>query len=268
MKWRAFLLSQKNHGAYSIDFYACQSNLKNWNASFKIILSFGTLLICLLANKNSVSCVVFVSMLYFTVQKIGLKLIEYLKLLFIPLTFLLMGTVAIAIEFSSHVIPDEINIPVFGFYLYVSRKNLYFAFHILLKSLGAVSAMYTMALSTPVSEMITVLGKLPVPKLMIELMNMIYRFIFLLIETHHHMKYSVQSRLGYCDFKTACFSFGQIAANLLLVSLKKANTYYDAMLSRCYQGELCFLEEKKQIKSIQILGLIFYWIFLMVLWAV
>ena len=60
------------------------------------------------------------------------------------------------------------------------------------------------------------------------------------------MQISAEARLGFCDFRTSCYSFGQIAANLFIVALKKANAYYDAMEARCYDGTLCFLEEKKK----------------------
>lgn len=43
----------------------------------------------------------------------------------------------------------------------------------------------------------------------------------------------------------------------MILSLKKANTYYDAMISRGYEGDFPFWEEKKSVKAWQlvILGL-------------
>ena len=82
------------------------------------------------------------------------------------------------------------------------------------------------------------------------------------------MKNSVQSRLGYIDFKTACYSFGSTAGNLLIVSLKKANSYYDAMESRCYNGEMLFLEEEKPIYNRQIIYFVIYFIMLISMWII
>ncbi len=70
-----------------------------------------------------------------------------------------------------------------------------------------------------------------------------------MIDTHSRMKNSAESRLGYCDFKTSCYSFGQVASNLLVVSLKRGNNYYNALEARCYDGDLRFLEEEKPLKS-------------------
>ena len=43
-----------------------------------------------------------------------------------------------------------------------------------------------------------------------------------------------------------------MGGNLFLLSLKKANACYDAMISRCYEGELPFWEEEKQLKIWQV----------------
>lgn len=68
------------------------------------------------------------------------------------------------------------------------------------------------------------------------------------------MKNSAESRQGYCDIKTSYLTFGNIVSNMLVISLKKANSYYDAMEARCFDGELIFLEEDKKIETIQIVS--------------
>ena len=97
-------------------------------------------------------------------------------------------------------------------------------------------------------------------------MHMIYRYIFILLEVQHNLQISAEARLGFCDFRTSCYSFGQIAANLFIVALKKANAYYDAMEARCYDGTLCFLEEKKKLPLPYIIASGTFFLFLVVLW--
>ena len=155
---------------------------------------------------------------------------------------------------------------MFMFYIYCSKASLLKAGNLVLKALGAVSALYMMTLTTPLSEIIAVLRKAHVPKLIIELMNMIYRYIFIMIDTHSRMKNSAESRLGYCDFKTSCYSFGQVASNLLVVSLKRGNNYYNALEARCYNGDLQFLEEKKQVKAGQVVMAVIFIIILLLIW--
>ena len=136
-----------------------------------------------------------------------------------------------------------------------------------MKAFGAISAMYMMILTTNSCEIISVFKKLHIPNIIIDLMNMIYRFIFILLDVHANMKNSAESRLGYVDFKTSCYSFGHTAGNLLIVSLKKANSYYNAMESRCYDGQMSFLEEDKKIENKQVIGMAIY-ILILILIAV
>ena len=172
---------------------------------------------------------------------------------------------AVAISFSKTAVGDY-NLPLGFFYLYMTKESLWETVELIAKALGAVSAMYMLTLSTPTSEIIAVLRGIHMPKLLVELMNMIYRYIFILMDTQCRMKNAAVSRLGYCDFKTSCLSFGQIASNLLVVSLKKGNAYYHALEARCYDGELRFLEEEKTVSVMQTAGALLSVSLLLCIW--
>ena len=103
------------------------------------------------------------------------------------------------------------------------------------------------------------LRRLHLPSLMTELMYLIYRFVFVLLDTHGRMREAAGARLGWRDFRTSCRSFGGTAAGLLLVALRKSRTYYDAMAARGYDGGLCFLEEDKPLRAVQLAGMAVFW---------
>lgn len=240
-----------SHGAKSIDYYACQSGLRHWNDSYKVLSACIILVLCIVLSNPWVSVTVILTMGIINLWGNRVSIHTYIGLLKIPIAFLVLGTVAIALGISKQPLGDY-NLWLHWGYLYFTKTGIRQALELFLKAMGAVSAMYLMALSTPASELIGVLRKAHVPKIIVELMNMIYRFIFILTEVQSNMKTAAVSRLGYVDFKTSCYSFGQTGGNLFILSLKKANTYYDAMVSRCYEGDLPFWEEEKQIKAWQI----------------
>ncbi|MDU5723844.1 MAG: cobalt ECF transporter T component CbiQ [Clostridium butyricum] len=250
-----------------IDSYAYKSKLRKINPEFKVIFAFLTLLICIIADNIYVSLAIIVSMGFITIFKGGIKFHEYMSLMSIPLVFMILGSIAIVFGVSMSPIGDY-NLHLCGFYLYTSDENIMKTMEIVMKAFGAISAMYMMTLSTNTSEIISVLRKAHIPKIIIELMNMIYRFIFILIDVQCKMKNSAQSRLGYIDFKTSCYSFGSTASNLLIVSLKKANTYYNAMESRCYNGDMLFLEEEKKVKTIHVVLACIYFSILIFIWYI
>ncbi len=247
---------------YTIDRYASLSRMKEWNPQLKAAVAVLTLFFCIVADDEKVSCVVLVTMATITILAGGHPWRNYLTLFKVPLTFLILGTAAIVIGFSA--VPyGRIFIPVGGVYLYLTERGPGLAVGLILKALAALSAMYMLVLSTPASEIICVLRRLHVPPIILELMSLIYRFIFVMMDTQCTMKQAAESRMGYCDFKTSCRSFGNTAGNLFVVSLKKANTYYDALTARCYDGELLFLEEEKKVKGWQLWAAAGYFLFLL-----
>lgn len=259
-------IGHKHGEGFSIDFYAYNSKIRHWNPTFKVTLSVLILILCIALDNPYVSVMVFIAMTYITIVKGELPVHEYLSIMAIPIVFILLGTFTIAIDFSKQPM-GHYNLYLGFCYVFTSQAKLKEAIFLILKVFAAVSALQMMILSTPFSEIIYVLRKAHVPKLIVELMNIIYRYIFILMDTYIKMKNSAESRQGYCDFKTSCYTFGSIASNMLVVSLKKANTYYDAMEARGYEGDLIFWEEDKKIKKIQMVTAAAFIIFLILLWG-
>ncbi|QLY78824.1 cobalt ECF transporter T component CbiQ [Clostridium intestinale] len=250
----------------SIDFYAYTSKIKNWNSTFKMIFSVALIAVCILLDNPYVSISVIFGMAYLTIIKGGLSLRDYLSVLMIPIVFILISIFTISVDISRNPI-GEYNLYLGFGYVFTSKEMLTKGLFLLLKILGAISALQMMSLSTPSSDIIYVLRKAHVPKLIIELMNMIYRYIFILMDVSSKMKNSAEARLGYCDIKTSYYTFGRIGSNMLIVSFKKANSYYDAMESRCYDGELIFLEEEKKLDKKLVFWALLFIIFLVGLWS-
>ena len=246
-----------NSGVFSIDYYAYISAIRDWNPMFKVFFALAVLIMCIAMNSIYVSLFILVTMGYLTVVRGRIPLHQYISTLTIPIVFVVVGSLTIALNFARSPI-GEINIPLGFCYIYTSRADLFRMFNLMAKAMAAVSALFMMTLSTPSGEIISVLRKVHVPKLFVELMNMIYRYIFVITETYKKMHDSAESRLGYVDYRTSLKSFSGTASNLLVVSLKKANAYYDALVSRGYDGELRFLEREKKMDSEQItLGVVY-----------
>lgn len=259
-------IRHKHGEGFSIDLYAYASDIRSWSADFKVTFSIFIILFCIGLNNFYVSVAIIIAMAYLTVVKGGLPMTEYLLVLTLPAAFILLGTFTIAIEFSTEPIGQyHFNLGV-G-YIITSQNSLKKMLFLIIKIFAAISALQMMSLSTPSNEIISVFRKAHVPKLVIELMYLIYRFIFIIVDVHTQMKNSAESRQGFRSFKTSCFTFGSIASNMLVVSLKKANTYYNAMESRCFDGELLFLEEDKRIDKNQLVVAAAFLLFLILLWG-
>lgn len=233
-----------NHfGARSIDEYAYSSKLKSWNSSLKVLFSFIIMILSICSQNVIVPIMIAVSAGVITVYNGKIRIREYLSLMCIPMVFLIMTSIAIMLDLYISG----------GFSVKVLPNNVYRAVYISCRAIGAVSAMYMMSLSTPVTEIIAVLGKLKLPFIIIELMNLMYKYIFVLLDSQAKMKNSAAARLGYCNLRTSLKTFALICGNLFAVSLRRASDYYNAIESRCAGGKIKFMCQKRPIKLIHVI---------------
>lgn len=235
-----------------IDKLSYSSRLRFKNPTVKFIFAVLTLLICVLSRSIFVSSITLLVMGSLIVLYNGTSLSYFFKLMTIPLVFLLLSTVAIIINISSQPL-SAFAIPFFQWYITSSVESLIFACRLILTALSAVSCLYFLSLSTPITDILMVLKKLHCPELLIELMLLIYRFIFVLLDLAAALSISQKSRLGNKDFKTSCKSLGSLLAVLLVRSFQKSGKLYDAMESRCYTGRILALPEAYTIKNAELI---------------
>ena len=105
-----------------------------------------------------------------------------------------------------------------------------------------------LSLTTPMQEILEVLRALRLPRLVIELMYLIYRYIFLLLDVQHRMTVAARSRLGYAGRRNAWYTFTHISGNLLAASFRRSGACFDAMEARCYDGTLRFLTRQAPVR--------------------
>lgn len=229
----------------SIDKYAYLSKLNGVSPALKCFIAAVSVAVCLYTDHWLFSIVMLLFMSYMTVKRGGLDVRRYTKLLRIPLAFLIIGVLTIMINITSQP-SDLVSVPVFSKYLSISRQGVFEGTSIVLKAFASVSCLYFLSLSTPVFEIVGVINRLHCPKIMTELMLLIYRFIFILTDTSHLMMLSADSRLGYMTKKNWIHTTGLIAGSLFLKAFKKSADMYNAMEARCYDGTLEFLAREKK----------------------
>ena len=197
----------------------------------------------------------------------GVPVFRYLKFLTAPLAFLLLSTVAIILNIRKTPL-DLFAIPVGTWYLTSSLDSCLYALQLILTALAAVSCLYFLSFTTPVPDILDVLKKLHCPKILIELMLLIYRFIFVLLETASAISMSQDCRLGNKNYRTALKSFGMMGSVLMIRAISRSNRLYDAMEARCYDGTIHVLSESRPPKKKVILAIILFdgALFLFALW--
>ncbi|RKI43157.1 cobalt ECF transporter T component CbiQ [bacterium D16-51] len=230
-----------------IDYYAYQSRIRGWNAAFKVLIAVATLFLVILFNRILVSLFVVAAMGALTLLVGRTPWRVYLRYMLAPVVFLLFSCLAVAVSFSGSP-AGEWNVSVHFFYLCMGQESLEAAVKLFFKVLAGVSALYMMSFSTPADELVLVLEKLHLPGMFLELMQLVYRYIFILFDAASQMQTAAKARLGDCNIRQSFKTFAAIGGNLFVAALKKGNTYYDALLARGYQGRLELLTEEKPVR--------------------
>lgn len=226
-----------------IDRYAYLSKLKSVDPRQKMAFALTTLLTCIVLNNPWVSAVVILAMMGYTVQKGGVPLSFFIKLMLLPITFLMIGILSILINLYGTPEGLLFALPVGEHWLGISPHSLSIAVNLFFKALGATACLYALSLTTPMVALLSALRKLGLPLLITDLMGLIYRFIFVLLDTSAAIMTAQHARLGYGSASTAYRSFGTMLTMLLVRALKRSDDLYTALESRGYQGDLTVLEE-------------------------
>jgi len=244
-----------------IDYYAYHSGMRNINPGIKMLLAVGTLMFTVGADRLGLSLFVMFTMSGITLILGKTPVKVYLHYMSVPIIFMLVSGFMIAAQFAGSA-AGEWNLDLSFFYICFTEESIRQSVKVFCKAFAGMSALYMISFSTPMNEMIMVLRKLHIPRLLAELMGLIYRYIFILYDVAGGMQTAAKARLGDRNFMQSLRTFAAIAGNLFLISLRKANAYYDALLSRGYDGKLEFLNDETPVKAKQAVGVAVYFLVL------
>lgn len=240
-----------------VDKLCYTSKLRYVNAMEKFIFSAVTLLLCIISRSILISCFVILVTGILTVGKGGISLSHYFKLMCIPLVFLFLSTLAIFLNIS-HTPLDAFSISIGSWYITGSLAGLKNGIQLICTALACVSCLYFLSLHTPVTDILGVLKKLHVPAIIIELMLLIYRYIFVMLHMASAITASQNSRLGNRNLRTARKSFAAMISSVFVLSIKRSGALYDAMEARCYDGVIRVLPEEHPAKYSEILLIVIF----------
>lgn len=222
------------------DKYAYASNIYKIDPLSKVIFTFFMLLMCLFLNNLYVSIfLLIVSMVLIIYTNPQVDFFTYIKFMIVPAAFLITAILPVLIVQDSNlkfIIIEKYNIGI-------TENSLSFSINLVFRAVSAVSITYFLALSTPMVYFLESLHKLKLPKLFISLMELVYRYIFILLDEAYAVYKSQVLRLGYKNFKSSIICLGELAATLFIRAYKKADLSYECLLSRTYNGEINTIDE-------------------------
>ncbi|KAA8675378.1 cobalt ECF transporter T component CbiQ [Clostridium sp. MT-14] len=129
-------------------------------------------------------------------------------------------------------------IPFGTYHLNIYREGLALGTLLMLRIMAAVSLACILSFCTPMIEILETLRILKVPSIIIDLADMMYRYIFIIEDTGKNMRYAQLSRMGdRSSWLRRIEDTGKIAVYIMIESLDRSVRVYNAMLSRGYNED-------------------------------
>ncbi len=228
-----------------IDKYAYKSKLTHINTFQKALFAGIPMLICLVASLNIVNIVTIAFMVCATLLLSGVSAKEYLKLILIPLVFLVLGVIPVIFQTVGSE-PVLFGFNIFSVQIGVTSTSANFGLALFLKAYATVSCLYFFILTTPMASVFNLLKKLRIPSIILELMELIYRFIFIILEQAVKIHQAQSSRLGYSTIKNSIKSVGELAGNLFVLSIRRVTNINNGFESRNFSTDYAYIAVKEK----------------------
>jgi len=219
------------------DRYSYTNGMRDVFPAEKCLFAFVTMVLCF-AFDVCANVAVIAMMFVITVFRAKIPVMVYLKLMAIPLSFLFIGVLTIIVDVPGDESISLVSVRLFGTTLGITASRLNGAFITFVRALAIVSCLYFLMLTTSVIDILGILKKLRLPMLFLELTQLIYRLIFVLLQELGEIYMAQDSRLGYSTFRNGYRSLGYLMSSLFVKTYKDSQDMYISLEARCYDGNL------------------------------
>jgi cobalt/nickel transport system permease protein len=221
---------------FAVDELAYQSPMKGWPPLGKFLLALSMLIVSLISSALIVPM---------TVLVIGMAMLFYSTRFQFPRVIALallegMLVIAIGCMVIAFVTPGGETIAQFsvlGFDMTLSSDGLNLALLVFFRALAGITVMLAFATSTSIPHLALALRQLHMPKEIIELTILVYRYSFLLLEQLDTMYIAATSRLGFKGTRTKLRTSAKLAVGLFTRSIDIAERSQVALHCRNFKGD-------------------------------
>lgn len=219
-----------------IDKYAYNNKLRDFNASYKILLVAIGLIIATSISNNYINLGIFLLMVFLTTYVAAIPFVNYLRILIIPSSFLFVSIIAILLSISDQ---DTYiySLKIGRYFIGVSGDSVSTSLNTLTRVMASMSLTFFLSLSTPLNNLIRVFKRMKTPSILIELIVLTYRFIFIFLEESINIQRAQEVRFGYRGFKNSINSIALLIRSLFIRVLIRYREMVNSLDSKLYNGE-------------------------------
>jgi len=127
-----------------------------------------------------------------------------------------------------------------------------------LRIINGVTLMMAFIAITPIRDFLSLLYKLKVPEVFIEIFLIIFKYLFLLNDEGMKVRNAQTVRLGYKGFIRSLESFGNLIGIILIRGVNRGSKMSEALYVRGYKGKLFYPNEIDNPQGMEYLILLFF----------
>jgi cobalt/nickel transport system permease protein len=247
-----------------IDRYAYTNKLSKCSPVTKAFFALSTLIITVSAQSIVVPIIVFLIMTALVLLLAGVKARFYVNLLRYPTFMVALSCLLIAL-FPFNAGEALTQLAFNGFTWAISKSAVTLAINIFFRVEGALSCLFFLVLTTSITDLSLLLRRAHVPKALVEISMLIYRYIFVFLEVAEQMTIAQTMRLGKGGWMKKIRGLALLAGNLFIRALEQAERTFTAMSSRGYDGTIRVLEEFPKPNRVMLVAIAFFEVLLVVL---
>jgi cobalt/nickel transport system permease protein len=225
-----------------IDTLAYTNRLRFLAPQQKLLLAIVLLIIAAFAHPPT-QILITIWMSIWIVIYAGIPAKIYLKLVYVASLFWLTSLPALVInfvEFTHRIILENdalAGLKIGAYFFYISKHGIDQSLGILARAIASLSCLYLIMFTIPFTELLQIFCRLGFPSLLTDLLLLIYRFIFLLLNTANELWTAQNSRNGYRNFKISLKSLSLLIGQLFKRTLVNYQQISLTLASRGFNGE-------------------------------
>ncbi len=203
----------------------------------KGIFSLCGMMAAFAAGSPGTALLVALIMVAASISGAGIPVVRYLRVAAPALFFLLASAISllVSLEFGS---------ATPGLSFHQAEPELLRIAQACCRSLACLAALLFLALTTSLSDIISLLRRCKLPDTLLDLMTLCYRTLFVLSEAVHETITAQAARLGYATFSISLRSLGGLVGNLVVQVWQRSQALHLAAQARNSDGALRFLENR------------------------
>ena len=240
-----------------LDNIAQNSTFRHIHPGTKVLLGLGSLLICLVSPTPVVPLVSGIILSLVLLIPARVSPLVYGELLLAPAIFTAFSIIVLLFLLGGGDVIWRFN-PVPWINLTITTGAVRQSTLVLCRVFGCSISLFFIALTTPMTDLFNGMKRIGIPVELIDLMMIMYRYIFITYDQAVEIWQAQVMRLGYSRAGEAIRSFSMLCGMLFISSWNAGEDLIRAMDCRCYDGIFPSLDIAEPVQMRSLIPVLLY----------